>query len=564
MKFSKLRDLPIKTKLTLLLTTVAASAVVLVCILFAFNEVVSMRQSTVEELSAVAAVVGVNTVAALDFNDVDAATEVLASLRLEPMVLNASVYDRNGKVFATFLVENRAEREPDPPFTPSGYWYRKDGTLDLFVPIMDGKDLQGTIYVHAGMEHLRAKMVRGGLMAASVAGLSVCVTIIVSIRLQKVISAPVLCLTEVAENISHEGNYAVRVQKTSNDEIGTLYDAFNRMLEQIETNEFELRRARDELEQRVEQRTEQLTNTNRELSRQVAERERAEKELRDLQASHIEAARKAGMAEIATSVLHNVGNVLNSVNVSASTIADRVRKSGVRDLARTASIIRENEKRIGEFSDRDERGRHLPRFLVELSRRMSADEQDILNEVESLNKNVQHIKDVVALQQSHARGTGLTEEVSLVELIDDAVRINGASLARHKVTVQREIADVPLVIVDRRKVLQILVNLIANAKYALIETLRDEDKVITIRLERTRDSVRIEVSDNGVGIPAENMTRIFSFGFTTRKEGHGFGLHSSALGAKEMGGTLYAHSNGPGTGACFVLELPFETSVKVK
>ena len=114
----------------------------------------------------------------------------------------------------------------------------------------------------------------------------------------------------------------------------------------------------------------------------------------------------------------------------------------------------------------------------------------------------------------------------------------------------------PAVLADKHKVLQILVNLLRNAKHALEEG-GGGDKRLKLRVGINGERrVKISVSDNGVGIAPEHLSRIFEHGFTTRKEGHGFGLHSGALAAREMGGSLGAHSAGPGQGATFTLEFP--------
>ena len=139
--------------------------------------------------------------------------------------------------------------------------------------------------------------------------------------------------------------------------------------------------------------------------------------------------------------------------------------------------------------------------------------------------------------------------------MEDSLRLNAGAFARHGVTLKREFGDVPPITVDKHKVLQILVNLVRNAKYACDESGRS-DKLITLRIEGTAPECASRVIDNGIGIPAENMRRLFSHGFTTRKSGHGFGLHSGALAAQELGGTLRAESEGPGKGAAFILELP--------
>jgi signal transduction histidine kinase len=159
------------------------------------------------------------------------------------------------------------------------------------------------------------------------------------------------------------------------------------------------------------------------------------------------------------------------------------------------------------------------------------------------------------MQQSYAKRCGVTETIAVVELIEDSLRLNAGAFTRHGVTLRREFANVPPITVDKHKVLQILVNLVRNAKYACDESGRT-DKLLTLRVERTINGVRISVVDNGVGISAENMERLFTHGFTTRQSGHGFGLHSCALAAQELGGSLHAESDGPGCGAAFILELP--------
>ena len=293
--------------------------------------------------------------------------------------------------------------------------------------------------------------------------------------------------------------------------------------------------------------------------RDISDRKRNEKELESLHRQLVGAARKAGNAEVATSVLHNVGNVLNSVNVSAGLVRDKIRGAGVSDLTKVVSSMEQHLDDLGTYLTQDERGKHLPRFLIHLGGQMVANEETILEEVDLLIGNIDHIKTIVATQQSYASGiSGLIEEVSLVELLEDAIHINRASMKRHSVTVVRQLDDVGPVLVDKQKLLQVVVNLISNAKYACIES-GNEPKQLTVSLHRSgEDRVRIEVRDNGMGIAPENLTRVFAHGFTTRKEGHGFGLHSAALAAKELDGSLTADSDGVGNGATFTLELPYQ------
>lgn len=289
----------------------------------------------------------------------------------------------------------------------------------------------------------------------------------------------------------------------------------------------------------------------------ITERKRAETELREVHRQLMDVSRHAGMAEVATGVLHNVGNVLNSVNVSATLVADTARRSKAGNLGKLSALLTEHQANLGAFLTADPRGQMIRPYLATLAEELSRERQSMVTELDHLRKNVDHIKDIVAMQQSYAKTSGVTETFSVPDLVEDAFRMNAGSLARHDVDIARDYQVRPVVTLDKHKVLQILVNLIRNAKYACDESGRN-DKCITLRVTADQHHVMIAVSDNGVGIPAENLTRIFNHGFTTRATGHGFGLHSGALAAKEMGGSLLPHSDGPGRGATFILTLPFK------
>jgi C4-dicarboxylate-specific signal transduction histidine kinase len=307
--------------------------------------------------------------------------------------------------------------------------------------------------------------------------------------------------------------------------------------------------AKQTLEQRVTERTQ-------ELQEQVAAKEKALAELAEAQQELVLASRQAGMAEVATGVLHNVGNVLNSVNVSTTLIRDRLRRSEISTLGKVRGLLQQHETDMEVFLTSDPKGKMVPGFIIKLSDTLEKEQAALLKEHDQLARNVEHIKEVVAMQQNYARLSGVLEQISIAKLLDDALQLNTAGLTRHGVTVIRQYSEVPPLLVDRHKVLQILVNLVHNAKYALDES-HDHDKQLTAGICMNGDNcVKITVTDNGVGIPPENLTRIFSHGFTTRKRGHGFGLHSGANAAKEMGGQLIAFSAGLGRGATFTLELP--------
>jgi signal transduction histidine kinase len=282
---------------------------------------------------------------------------------------------------------------------------------------------------------------------------------------------------------------------------------------------------------------------------------RTQAELQEAHQALVRASRQAGMAEVASSVLHNVGNVLNSVNVSANLLDERIQTSKATGLARVAAMLEQQGDQLGSFIANDDRGKRLPTYLAQLSSQLLADREAALTELASLVKSVEHIKDIVRMQQSYATHGGVVESVAVADLVNDSVRLNAEAFSRHGVTLACEFEEVPAVTVDKHRVLQILVNFIRNAKYACDDSGRN-DKRITIRVTRCALGVAIEVVDNGVGIPTENLTRIFSHGFTTRPGGHGFGLHSAALAAQELKGSLRVASDGPGRGATFRLELP--------
>jgi PAS domain S-box-containing protein len=294
----------------------------------------------------------------------------------------------------------------------------------------------------------------------------------------------------------------------------------------------------------------------------ITERRLAEQELERVHKLLLVASRDAGMAEVATNVLHNVGNVLNSVNVSVSIVSERIRKSKCAGLVRAAALFSEHASDLTTFLTGPQ-GKHLPVYLQELAADLIAERDAASAELTVLRTNVEHIKEIVAMQQSYARRGGVTEMVDIRTLVEDSLRMNEGAFSRHGVTLVRDFQEVPLITVDKHKVLQILVNVIRNAKYACDES-GSAEKRVTVCVRTVDAAVLIAVIDTGVGIPPENLDRIFSHGFTTRKGGHGFGLHSCALAAQDLGGSLQVESAGPGQGATFTLTLPVTQPEKAR
>ncbi|QRN99807.1 PAS domain-containing protein [Archangium violaceum] len=286
-------------------------------------------------------------------------------------------------------------------------------------------------------------------------------------------------------------------------------------------------------------------------------RKEAEARMGEMHRSLVDVSRQAGMAEVATGVLHNVGNTLNSVNISTSLVTDRLRNSRVTGLAKAANLLREHTTDIALFLSQDPQGQKLPAYLIAVSDQLTEERQAMLQEMNALGLSVEHVKSIVSMQQKHARPAGAVERMDVPQLIDEALRLHAVSFERLAIHIVRDYADVPPIYVDRHKLLQILINLLSNARHALVDSAQ-QDKRLTIHVRRAPEGggLLIEMTDNGVGIAPENLARLFSQGFTTKKTGHGFGLHISALAATEMKGRLSCSSPGPGLGATFTLELP--------
>lgn len=292
----------------------------------------------------------------------------------------------------------------------------------------------------------------------------------------------------------------------------------------------------------------------------ITERKESEDELKRTYEKLVEAAHHAGMGEVATDILHNVGNVLNSINISANSIRDTLMNSRTKNLKKVIDMISDHAGDLNTFLVDDERGRHIPIYLTEAGKVMVDEQAQIMGKLESLTRNLEHVKQIIQSQQKYARVGGVEVLTSINEIIEDAVQINREGLVRHNVNLQLELTEFPEIHIDKQHVLQILVNLISNGKYAVSKS-EEKERLLIIRSSiHGENRLRIDVIDNGVGISEENMTKIFQHGFTTKKEGHGFGLHSSALAAREMGGSLTVYSDGFGHGTTFTLELPLNKS----
>ena len=322
-----------------------------------------------------------------------------------------------------------------------------------------------------------------------------------------------------------------------------------------------LQEANSELELsrfKILEKNQELETTNTSLHVEVSERKKVQAEKEELYQKLVQASRQAGMADVASSVLHNVGNVLTSINVSTDTLLKTLKKPMVGDVCRIASMFHENQGNLQAFLTEDPKGKQIPSYLGMVAESLSGSHQTIQSEIDSLVKKVDHIKQVIMSQQDIAHAGNVREATSVEELMEQALMMGMPEPEKYGIRVVREYAQVPTIMTDRHYVLQILVNVITNAKNAMVEyPANSHCLTVRIGLPAGRSkSVRFEVGDTGGGITAENLPRLFAQGFTTRKAGHGLGLHSAAIAAKNLGGTLQAKSPGVGRGATFMLDLP--------
>ncbi|WP_437729685.1 AAA family ATPase [Sorangium sp. So ce1335] len=291
------------------------------------------------------------------------------------------------------------------------------------------------------------------------------------------------------------------------------------------------------------------------LERMVEERTR---ELRSAQQQLVDAARKAGMAEVAGSAMHNVGNALNSVMVLRMQLSERVAASRVPRLAQVAQLLKEHRGDLGAFLTTDPRGQRLIEYMDELARHLASEQESAASELLELGECVGRIRDIVSDQLRNAGMKIIVEPVAVSAVVEDALRVglNRIERAHHGIEVVCELSDEARVETDRHRLLQIVTNLITNARRAVCHAAGLERRVFVRCAPLEGGGCSVEVEDTGVGIASEHLARLFQQGFTTWPEGTGLGLHASVLEARLLGAALRAESKGPGQGAKFTLDLP--------
>ncbi|HEY3754781.1 MAG TPA: ATP-binding protein [Opitutaceae bacterium] len=523
----RLGPMPLRRKLQLKAYLIAVVAALVVSAVFAVYRLIALRENDFADAVAITRMLSENATGPIAFQDATATTAVLASLRAKPAVRGAVVDLPDHPNFATFGVPPPlADRLPASVSTRFHGW-----VLSTTAEIGDeeGRRARLQIVFDLGPE-LWATLRAVGIAFATALTLALLISHAASERLRRFILGPIESLHATTQKIGVQFDYSHRAPIVSSDELAELTIAFNRMLDRLQAADQALR------------------TTNDSLTSEIAERKRLERAL-------VDASRQAGMAEVATGILHNVGNVLNSVNISLQVMRENLERSQLGNLQRGTDMITAQGAEFARFVADDPKGRLLPSFIVKVAAVLRDEHAAAAEELARLAKNIEHIKEIVAAQQSFAKTVGVAEQVNPREMVDEAEHIAQASAQRHGIEIAHDFSDAPSVLTDRHKVLQILVNFITNAIHA-VKPNAPGNRRITLRLASQGEGVVFTIADNGVGIAAENLNRIFTHGFTTRSNGHGFGLHSGALAARQLGGRVAVTSDGPGRGAAFVLELP--------
>ena len=297
--------------------------------------------------------------------------------------------------------------------------------------------------------------------------------------------------------------------------------------------------------------------------RDVTERKETERKLLSAQMQIVESAHKSGMAEIATGVLHNIGNILNSVSVSIEELKRILEIGNVSKLEKANQLLESNITKIGDYLTNDDKGKKLPKFYMKLGGSLRKEHNDLWREMESLADKSSMMRDVIQTQQQYAKSQFYEEALSIEGLVEDAVKLHQLSFAKENIQVKVDIDPLLTAMGQKSKLLQVITNLLINAKQALEQAGKSiANKCISITGVQEDDYIVLSIRDNGVGIVSYNIEKIFVHGFTTKNTGHGFGLHTSANAMTEMNGMLIAQSDGENQGACFIIKIPVATTAE--
>lgn len=382
--------------------------------------------------------------------------------------------------------------------------------------------------------------------------LGIIFALVIGFLLRVVILKRLASLTTQIHDIVKSKNYSRRIPLSHNDELTLVAKEFNKLMQTIQNSYEQLEKQVLELS-RSEYR---LEKTNKHLYTEIAERKDAEAKIAALNSKLILAARRAGMADIVNGILHNIGNILNSVITSVAITQERTEQSHAAKMMNLIQLINNQKNNLENFLKNNDKNLKILEYIMILGKSWAEENSALLNELNELNKNISHIKNVITMQQSLGKIIGITEEVELDKLIEDVLLLNKLSYEDSHIKIISDFKFSEKIIIDRVKLLHVVANLIKNSIDSLAKSGKKHKEIIIRIQESQNEYFTIQILDNGIGIASENLTKIFAYGFTTKKGGYGYGLHASATFVQEMHGKLYAESEGIGKGATLTLVLP--------
>ena len=354
---------------------------------------------------------------------------------------------------------------------------------------------------------------------------------------------PIKILANVMRDIQNTGNFKQRLAIKGSNEISELTYTFN------------------EMSAKISQQIHSQVETNRQLKSEILHRKNAEDKRMNLQQQLIDQSREAGKAEVANNILHNVGNVLNSVNISADQINNKLTSLQTANVMQISALLDDHKDDLDDFFRKEGMPQHIAKFLSQLSTHLHEEKENISHEIHQLKDNIEHIKHIITMQQDHSKNSHICESISPEDLFETALQLSGEACERKDIHIIKNFYITEEMELEKHKILQILVNFIRNAIYAARKNELDDSTIIlTTQIED--GFLLLKVSDNGIGMEPKTVNSLFKAGFTTKKTGHGYGLHASANSAQEMQGTLSATSDGLGKGSTFTLKVPVAIQVK--
>lgn len=358
---------------------------------------------------------------------------------------------------------------------------------------------------------------RRAAMSAAIAAAIASVALIAALwlMLQMSIIAPLQNLAGHVANVGRSNDLSRQFHCHRNDEIGRLADEFNRMVQSVAESRTRL----------------------------------------------VEQAHQAGMSEIATEVLHNVGNALNTVGVTAEVLAERVRQAPP-GLQQAVSLLNDHRQDLPAFLSAEGRGGKLVDYLAATSQMIDRCQADAVDQVDALQARIGEIKAIIATQQHYARRIVINQPESIARIVEDALRISKPDRIPGLQIVRRfqPVPDLPL---ERTRLLQVFANLVGNAMDAM-KPLPDRQHVLSIRIEQQPAAIAVAFEDSGVGITPEQRERIFTHGYTTKPHGHGYGLHYSLNTMRQMGGRIEIASPGENRGSTFTVFIPLTIAAEAR